>query len=82
MAVKNFRDLMPDLETTDPLTDVQVSWGGDPRYHCLNPNCSPRDKAYKYPRIIPLKLAKWLGYKEMCGTCKKCTCEVCKNNIR
>lgn len=30
MAVKNFRDLMPDLEVTDSLTDVHVSGRADP----------------------------------------------------
>ena len=54
MAIKNFRDLMPDLETTDSSTDVHVSKGADPVYHCRNSNCSPRDRAYVHPRIIPL----------------------------
>lgn len=82
MAVKDFRDLMPDLQTTDSSTDVHVSSGADPIYHCPNSDCKAKDKAFLHPRIIPLKLAKWLGYERMCIPCKKCTCEVCRHNIR
>ena len=56
---------MTDLETTDPSADVQVSWGADPVYHFLNVDCKARDRAYKQPHIIPLKLAKWFGYKKL-----------------
>ena len=69
MAVRNFRDLMPELETTDPSTDVYVTlWTGE-RYH-FRVDCGYLGRSDPSQiRRIPLKLAKWLGYEKQCEHC-------------
>ena len=68
MAVKDFRDLMRDLEATDRSTDVYVALLGW-RYHSRI-DCSAL-RASKQSQVcrLPLKLAEWLGYEKQCGEC-------------
>ena len=70
MAVKNFKDLMPNLETTDPSTDVYVTlWSGG-KYHSRD-NCGALSISDPSQMCrIPLKLAKWLDYEKPCQLCR------------
>ena len=67
MSVRNFReDLMPDLEATDPSTDVYVTLGSGRKYHS-RVDCSALSiSTSSQMRRIPLKLAKWLDYEKPC----------------
>ena len=69
MGVNNFRDLMLDLEATDPSTDVYVTLWTGWRYHSTL-GCDSLDRSENQNICrIPLKLAKWLGYEKPCQHC-------------
>ena len=80
MDFKNFDDLLPDILAEAETEKVYVSVmsipdrkkGKGAAYHN---NCRCRhleDAADKENiRIIPLLLAKWLDYTELCGTCEQ-----------
>ena len=74
MAVKDFGDLMQDILAEVEMVYVSTKTinteGQEAAYH--NKDDCPRLNA-AYPenvRRIPLKLAKWLDYKRLCGACK------------
>ena len=69
MAVKDFRDLMRDLEATDRSTDVYVTLWTGWRYHSRVDCGSLGRSDLSQIRRIPLKLAKWLDYKKPCEHC-------------
>ncbi len=68
MEVKDFADLMQDLEANSS-PDVYVTlWTGE-RYH-LRFDCGYLGRSEPSQiRRIPLKLAKWLGYEKQCEHC-------------
>ena len=68
MAVKDFRDLISDLEANSS-QDVYVTlWTGE-RYHCRL-DCDSLDRSENHNLCrIPLKLAKWLDYEKPCQRC-------------
>ena len=62
MAVKNFRDLMPDLISdfeANSSQDVYLCW--DASVYHTNKNCA-KDRTERDLYKIPLKLAEWLDY--------------------
>ena len=69
MPVTNFRDLTPDLETTDPSTDVYVTLGTGWKYHSRVDCGALSISDPSQIRRIPLKLAKWLDYEKPCQLC-------------
>ena len=68
MAVKDFRDLMRDLEEDlSPWVYVTI-WSGEV-YHS-SPDCGALSISNpSQMRRIPLKLAKWLDYEKPCQLC-------------
>lgn len=68
MEVKDFADLMQDLEANSS-PDVYVTlWTGE-RYHSTL-GCDSLDRSENQNICrIPLKLAKWLGYEKPCQHC-------------
>ncbi len=71
MAIKDFSDLMPDILAEVEMVYVSTKTintkGQEAAYH-------KRDDCSRFPdpenaRRIPLKLAKWLDYKKLCGEC-------------
>ena len=70
MAVRIFRDLMPDLETTDPSTDVYVTLGTGWKYHSrVDCGALSISDPSQIRRMRPLKLALWLDYEKPCQLC-------------
>ena len=74
MDFKDFGDLMPDILTevemvyvstkTIDTKDVKAA------YHNKDDCWRLRNAHPENVRRIPLKLAKWLDYKELCATCR------------
>ncbi len=65
MAVKDFRDLIADLEANSS-QDVYVCWDSY-AYHTNEDCATGRTERDVYK--IPLKLAEWLDY-ELCRICE------------
>ena len=74
MAVKDFSDLMPDILAEVEMVYVSTKTintkDQEAAYHNKD-NCWRLKKAYtENVHRIPLKLAKWLDYKKLCGECE------------
>ena len=73
MAVKDFRDLVGDIISDfakNSSIDVYVfTQTADDKYHLHDGKCKSLQKNLSNARIVPLKLAEYMGYKTLCGDC-------------
>ena len=72
MAIKDFRDLVGDLVSdfakNSSIHVYVFTQTADDKYHC-DAKCKWLQRDLSNARIVPLKLAEYMGYKTLCSDC-------------